>query len=78
MVHFKWRHMVIVYDTHDVLMRIQGTALKKAFVADPAFPRPYDIEFDTTKYPDYSGILDEARQQARGEYIFNLCQGCAI
>ena len=64
---FGWSHMTIVYDTWDVLMRIQATALKKALLTDPYYPRPYDIEFDTTKNPDYFEILTEASNHARGE-----------
>lgn len=68
MNHFSWRHIAIIYDTYDVLMRIQGTALKKSLVADAAYPRPYDITFDTRKNPNYAAMLNEAGRHARGEF----------
>ena len=58
--------MAILYDIHDILMEIQGTALTTALREHPDFARPYDIPFDTTKNPDFRQMLVETRRHARG------------
>ena len=70
MDQFQWKHVAIIFDNHDPLMRLQGDAIRTALREDPRYPRPYDIEFSTVKNPNFKAMIQEASQHARG--IFNL------
>ena len=68
MDHFHWKHVAIIFDNIDPLMRLQGDAIRTALREDPRYPRPYDIEFSTTKNPNFKAMMEEASQHARGLY----------
>ncbi len=63
---FEWKHIAIIFDNHDVLMRVQGEAIRQALREDERYPRPYDIEFSTAHNPNFKSMIEEARQYARG------------
>ena len=63
---FEWRHVAIIYDTYDVLMRIQGSSLVNNLRSDVNYPRPYDIPFQADKPQDFEAMVLEASQHSRG------------
>ena len=73
---YSWKHVAILYDIHDVLMRVQGSALTNSLRREEQLPRPYDVSFDTTKHPDFDELLTEASQHARSttQQTRNVCQ----
>ena len=68
MKEFDWRHLAIVYDTSDILMQVQGSALIKELRSDRSRPRPYDIAFDGSKSTNLDALLTEAAENARGTH----------
>ena len=69
MDEFGWKHVAILFDNADPLMRVQGNAIRTALREDPRYPRPYDIEFSTNKNPNFRSMLQEASRHARGLFF---------
>ena len=68
MDYFGWKQVAIVYDIEDVFFRIQGLALNSALKNDDKYKRPFDIEYDSKKNPDFDDILVEASKHARSMF----------
>lgn len=48
-------------------MEVQGIALSKALREDGRYQRPYILDFDTTKSPDFEYMLKSASEHSRGK-----------
>ena len=69
---WKWRHVSMIYDEHEVFYQRMAPAMISDFLGDDDFPALHPVKFNRSQPWDPTDLLIDASAHARGRCIYNI------